>query len=81
MNVISEDLIEELHEVTTTRMRWWVVRFEDGYYGERIDEANDEGFDLKLFAKKEDADQAARTFLEGESFPYEIVEISLTEET
>ena len=76
---MSCDLLEELAEVTTRRRKWWVVKFEDGFYGEIIDEVVDDGFDLKLFAKKEHAEQAALAFLEGEDFPYDVVEICWSE--
>ena len=70
------ELLEELIEVTTTRKKWWVIKFEDGFYGEVVDEAGDSGFDLKLFAKKAQAVQAAKAFLEGEDLAFEVVEIA-----
>lgn len=74
-----DDLLEELQEVTTTRRKWWVVKFEDGYYGEVVDETTDDGFDMKLFSTKAMAEKAARDFLDGEDFPFEVVEICFSE--
>ena len=73
---ISEDLREELDDVLTTRRKWWVIKFDDAYYGEVWDD-DMEGFDMKLFSKKEDAHNHALEFLEGVSLPYRIVEICL----
>lgn len=74
--MISEDLLEELVECTTTRRRWWAVKFENGgYYGEVVEEDGDTGFDLKLFSSKNAASTAVREFLEGEDLPYKIIEI------
>jgi hypothetical protein len=76
--MISEDLREELSEVLTTRRRWWVIKFEDGFYGEIWDD-DVSGFDLKLCSSKEEAHAVARGFLEDEPLPYEVVEICLSE--
>lgn len=67
------ELIEELSGVTSPRRKWWVVKFEDGYYGEHVED----GFDFKLCSKKEDAERLAQAFLDGIDYPYEIVEICI----
>lgn len=74
-----DDLLEELREVTTTRRKWWVVKFKDGYYGEHFQEVDDEGFSMALYSTKALAEQAARDFLDGEDFPFEVVEICFSE--
>ena len=76
---VSEALQEELKEVATTRRRWWVVKFDEGLYGEVVDEDADEGFDLKLFSTKKSARAAALAFLEGDDIPFEVVEICWSE--
>jgi len=77
--VIPKDLADEFIECTTTRTRWWAVKFEGGaYFGDVIDD-NPGGFDLKLFKNALGARCAALEFLECEDIPFEVVEINWSE--